>query len=684
MIFARLRAHIVPGGCPVRLSIRNILISSVIALSVVAVGLTSMLVVQHGRELNRTREMARLADLDAALFDALLGMRGERGGIASALKAEPSEMASTRKNINDGRTSADAAMAQLQSVIKDLAPDTLARSIEPIASSYTTWTTTRAGLDAALAQAVKDRDLQAGQNLLGQADRLISQLSDAAQKVESTIDARGPAMMVFTQLRSLAWTARTELGTANSVLINGLITGRPASPSDLADIAVRDAKIRLAWQEIGLIVAGEGMPDSITKLYETAQQTYFGGPYADQRAAAIRAYQSGKPFEMTVDDWRKPATPAQASVADIASAALAEMKARTAAEADMALTAIIGYGIAAILAFALAVAVILTIVFRIANPITSLTALMRRLSEGDLAITVDGTGRNDEIGDISRAVEVFREAALRNRALEADAERARQHAEIQRVEIQERAEADANMRLTRATSGLAGGLRRLAVGDMLCEIDETFSEQFEALRHDFNLSVRQLRSAMEGVSRSARNVNGGSEEISTASDQLAKRTEQQAASLEETAAALEEVTTNVRQTAERAGEARAMVRHASEKADKSGEIVASAVDAMGKIETASHQISQIIGVIDEIAFQTNLLALNAGVEAARAGEAGKGFAVVAQEVRELAQRSANAAKEIKHLIGNSEMAVNQASCSSTRPAAVCAKSPNSCARSTPI
>jgi methyl-accepting chemotaxis protein len=641
------------------MSIRNILISSVIALSLVAIGLTSMLVVEHGRELQRARQMARLADLDSALFDALLGMRGERGGIASALKAEPADMASTRQNIADGRRASDLALGQIQAAMKDLASEPIVASIDPITAAYTSWTSGRAGLDKMLSLPVKDRSQQTGQALLGEADAIILQLSNASQKVESTIDARGPAMMVYTQLRSLAWTARTELGTANSILINGLITGRPATASDLADVAVRDAKVKLAWEEIGLIVSGEAIPASITGLYDAAQKTYFGGPYAEQRAAAIRAYQAGQPFDMAVDDWRKPAGPAQASVADIALGALAEMKARTAAEAASATTAIIVYGIAATLALALAVAVIITIVFRIANPITSLTRIMRRLSDGDLAVAVDGIGRNDEIGDISRAVEVFREAALRNRALESEAERARQHAEGQRIEIQERAEADAELRLTRATSGLAGALRRLADGDMLCEIDETFSEQFEDLRHDFNLSVRQLRSAMEGVSRSARNVNGGSEEISSASDQLAKRTEQQAASLEETAAALEEVTTNVRQTAERAGEAREMVRHASEKADKSGEIVSSAVDAMGRIETASKHISQIIGVIDEIAFQTNLLALNAGVEAARAGEAGKGFAVVAQEVRELAQRSANAAKEIKALIGNSETAVSQ-------------------------
>ncbi|MCF6371387.1 methyl-accepting chemotaxis protein, partial [Rhizobium halophilum] len=152
-------------------------------------------------------------------------------------------------------------------------------------------------------------------------------------------------------------------------------------------------------------------------------------------------------------------------------------------------------------------------------------------------------------------------------------------------------------------------------------------------------------------------IDSGSREISQSAEDLSKRTEQQAASLEETAAALDQITTNVANSSKRAEEARTVAIQANENARQSGTVVANAVDAMGKIEQSSNQISSIIGVIDDIAFQTNLLALNAGVEAARAGEAGKGFAVVAQEVRELAQRSATAAKEIKDLIRNSSVEV---------------------------
>ncbi|MFB9948569.1 methyl-accepting chemotaxis protein [Rhizobium puerariae] len=642
-----------------RFSIKNILIFAFAILSVAVMGLMGKLLLQEARLQQNSARLAELARLDASLFDALLGMRGERGGISSAIKLEPAEVVSSSNNIDDGRKSLDAAFSAAKAVADDIEPATLRAALAPMFENYNQWLSYRSRIDAALTQPVRDRDPALGKTVLGLADQMLLDIEKAANQVEAAINARNPAMIAFTQLRSLAWTARTQLGTANSTLVGALISKQPLPAGKLAEIAVQDARVALSWDIITQIVKGEGTPERIRSLYRTAQSTYFAGPYAEQRTAAIKEFQAGRAFDMAVDDWRKPAGPAQASIAGIASASLSEMTELTARNLSSATQSIVIYGIATLVTVALSLAAIFTIIFRIANPIGHLTGVMRMLAGGDLSVTVSGAGRRDEIGDMARAVEVFREAAVQNRELEADAARSRQAAEAERIEIQRRAEAEAEERLEQATSGLAGGLRRLASGDLLCEIDEVFAEQFESLRHDFNRSVHQLRSALESVNMAALSVRSGSGEISTASDQLAKRTEQQAASLEETAAALEEVTTNVRQTAERANEAREMVRHASTRAETSSEVVSNAVEAMGRIETASNQIGQIIGVIDEIAFQTNLLALNAGVEAARAGEAGKGFAVVAQEVRELAQRSANAAKEIKKLIGNSEEAVNQ-------------------------
>lgn len=204
-----------------------------------------------------------------------------------------------------------------------------------------------------------------------------------------------------------------------------------------------------------------------------------------------------------------------------------------------------------------------------------------------------------------------------------------------------------------AVTQIADALQKLASGDLECKIASTFSGTFEPMRSNFNETVDQLSSALGAVSRSASVIEMGAKEIAQASNDLSRRTEQQAAALEETAAALDEITVNVANASKRADEARSATEDASRSARQSAQVVTQAIGAMDKIEQSSKEISNIISVIDEIAFQTNLLALNAGVEAARAGEAGKGFAVVAQEVRELAQRSAKAAKEINQLIKSS-------------------------------
>lgn len=202
----------------------------------------------------------------------------------------------------------------------------------------------------------------------------------------------------------------------------------------------------------------------------------------------------------------------------------------------------------------------------------------------------------------------------------------------------------------RAVAELGEGLRQLSGGDLTINIDRAFLPSLDSLRTDYNGSVLKLRDAVLAILVNAKRIGEASQAMKSASDDLARRTEQQAASVEQTAAALEEIATTVADSSRRATEAGSLVQQARSKAEGSGALVADAKKAMQSIDASSHEIGTIIGVIDEIAFQTTLLALNAGVEAARAGDAGKGFAVVAQEVRELAQRSGNAARDIKALV----------------------------------
>lgn len=200
-------------------------------------------------------------------------------------------------------------------------------------------------------------------------------------------------------------------------------------------------------------------------------------------------------------------------------------------------------------------------------------------------------------------------------------------------------------------------LNQMAQGDLTSRIDGALPQQFDGLKENFNAALSRLSGAFAEIVEESHKISSNTRELTSSTDDMARRTEQQAASLEQTAAAIDQITTISKQSASRTTQAQSIVKSSAEEAARSRHIVSEAVDAMSAIEDSSQKITQIISVIDEISFQTNLLALNAGVEAARAGEAGKGFAVVAQEVRELAQRSANAAKEIRILIDKSSQDV---------------------------
>lgn len=596
--------------------------------------------------LSKYRQMRQIAvasdniKVTGQIIHALQVERGVTAGfLGSSGKSGAVELSTARKASDEAVLSVPDLVAELG----HLGDDRINDEITQMKSNLDQLRAERAQIDSLNMKGAQAFKLYT--STIGQLMELVSTLS--LKGVDSQIASQ---IIAYTQLMQAKEIAGQERGSGNGIINAGR-----------SELNQTIAFTRLAGAQQALLVNFMSLqPKALQGPYAEGLKTESADLIERVRTRVVESQGGGGSLaDLDSKAWFAATTQRIEAMRALETKSLGNVVAIADQSAHDAFRNLVAVGGLTLVGCLLMLAVSALLVRSLVNPVRALTGTMRELANGNLNAVQTGADRKDEIGDMMRAVEVFRQAAIRNAQLEAEADENRRRAEAERIEMQRRAEEDANERLNTATRSLASGLRQLAAGDMLCEIHEQFAPQFEALRHDFNMSVSQLRQVLLSVGQSAAMVNGGSGEISSASDNLAKRTEQQAASLEETAAALEEITANVTTTSRRTVEARDLVRDARGKADQSSVVVDNAVKAMQRIEHASGQISQIISVIDEIAFQTNLLALNAGVEAARAGEAGKGFAVVAQEVRELAQRSANAAKEIKVLIGNSETAVNE-------------------------
>ncbi len=524
----------------------------------------------------------------------------------------------------------------------------------------------RAGYAAVVANAASKERQAMAQNILNQTDQYLRMFDDAVKiqaewnklVTESTIPLGNKLRDELKDLMQAATAANefvfaNQLGAATEQFLWGRING-------LQHNQTRNPKLEEAAR-----AQFSAMAETLKKSGETAP-SLAQREKIQQISASLAAYM--KAFEATMkvlaernrlmeaeNKFSNDMIATRTALRTNQNAALAATK--DVSEAKIAWTMMIALSVAVI---ALVVGMVLAWVIArgITRPILSLSGMMRALSAGKLDTEIVGADRRDEIGEMAQSVLVFRNAALEKVRLEEAAEQQRQAAEEERMRS-EAAQRDAARQVAQVVDGLGRGLERLAQGDLTYRVQEEWAADYRKVQDDFNAAIGQLQDTIANIAMSSSEVSSAAAEISTSTTDLSQRTEEQAASLEQTSASMEEIAATVKKNAENAQHANHLAQGTQDIAGRGGAVVAEAVNAMARIKESSRRISDIISVIDEIARQTNLLALNAAVEAARAGEAGRGFAVVASEVRSLAQRSSQAAKDIKDLIVGSSSQVQE-------------------------
>ena len=450
------------------------------------------------------------------------------------------------------------------------------------------------------------------------------------------------------------WALRDVGGRQSSAFITLIAARKPATLAQRQEILMLEGRVQQTWSSLSPLIGDAATAAPIKAALGALKTSYFE-EFAERKQKATAAFDSGDyPYDATT--WRHVSLPVWASIIaareafyNVAAAEIGEARSTAVLQAIVA-------AIVLLAALCVAGGVLVVVRRRVTAPIAAMTGAMGRIAHGEFGAEIPGAGRPDEIGEMAKAVVVFRDAGLAKIARDREIEQEREQSDEQR-RLTEAEAIDRERSLV--THSIGAGLAKLSAQDLAYRMNDDLPEAYRRLQEDFNTAMQQLDTALSGVAGNVHAMEAGSNQIATAADNLSQRTEQQAASLEETAAALQMITGTGEKTADGARNANTMVGAAKADAEKGGQIVQAAIEAMAGIERASGQIGQIVGAIDEIAFQTNLLALNAGVEAARAGEAGRGFAVVASEVRALAQRSAEAAKEIKGLVSASTKQVDQ-------------------------
>ncbi len=634
-----------------RMSVNAILKSVIVTMAAAIMIVLAFSAWSSWTRLGAINRIAAVADVSEYMFTALHNLRVDRASSFRDLQADK-QFGSLAPLLREAR---EAEMSALKSATVALnAVDFPERqaAVSALDQSIKRLTALHEESAAALLRPKAERRQGLAQEMLSETNSLIETLDKLSAQLTRSVKLDDAFIDQLMELKQLAWVVRNAGGDA-SVLISNKLGGQPLPPDAMLKYTVSVSRLETAWATLEDVAAGLPLPPRFADALAKAKREYFAADYVDLRTKTLKALIAGEPVNMKVDDWARMSVSKLASLLGVAEAALETAKEYAASQHSAATRMlIVQLGLLAI-AVMMASGMMALVSRRVIRPLARMQEAMLKLAGGDFGVVVPGLERKDEVGAMANAVERFKLVADEKARKEADDALRRQQGEaaIHAKAAEERARAAEEQ--AQAFRALSIGLGKLASGDLIFRLNDGFNEDYKQIRDDFNNTVVQLQETIKAIAFSTREVASTAAEISGSTTDLSQRTEEQAASLEQTSAAMERISATVKKNAENAQQANQFTSSTREVGNRGGEVVAQAVGAMSRIEESSRKISDIIGVIDEIARQTNLLALNAAVEAARAGEAGRGFAVVASEVRNLAQRSSQAAKDIKDLITNS-------------------------------
>jgi len=673
------------------MSLRLKLLTVTAIFAIALTGLIALHIIRTNDDLSGLQRGADVNEAAGRLISTALSLALERGAMNGALSAP--------QPIADGPQQAIAAARQksgalLQEVIGKLQTspmhDEVRSRLTQTQAALAELEALRRQADAEAGRALASRDTNVAPRVFAATTRLIETSQLLRRAIEEELTLVEGEVKRLQQVAHTAW-ALSEFQGRERGYVNGLIAGaQPITPERGAFLANLKGRNELLWPELEVLVALVPADPQLAAALNAARSA-MDNKFGPLRQRVIAAGERNEPYPVSAADWFADSTVAIDAMVAVAMQAEKSADAAVQRRMESNRRVLLADGIVAVLTALLILCSLYVVQAQVVRPLLAMTGSMRRLADGDTVSEIPDLQRKDEIGAMARAVQFFREAMIaRARAeaeiaaqREADDRRRAERAALEKKAIEEITvfcekvvAGDLSVRLdesqkegfiltvTQRLNALGATLRKvtdevsrvaaaIAAGNLHERIQGNYSGVFGELSGSVGNITGQLREFAVRLTTSVEQTRVATTEIASGSQDLAQRTESQAASIEQTAASMHEITTTVKQNADNAAAANQLSAAARDAADRGGQVMDQVVAAMTQIETSSGKITDIVALIDEIAFQTNLLALNASVEAARAGEAGKGFAVVAQEVRALAQRSASASKEIKALISAS-------------------------------